>query len=143
MTADSDFAARWRSGEPLAELARAAGVRPDSLRRRARREGWGPREDAGSAPRPPADPAPLLLTRLAASLSAAADSLESGPPQTPADLRALNDLIRAHRRAALTALESARRLSPSGASPADGSSLLDLAAARSDVLGRLARLEGS
>ena len=133
---------RWlRGGDSAAAIAREGGVSPATLRRRAAAEGWGkPGDGADRVGR-----AMRLYAELGDALGAAIATLKDSPESDePSQAKARAELVRAHRRA-LAAVIEAEAAAPDKEShdkDAARGGGLDLAAARRDVMGRLARLAG-
>lgn len=152
------IARRWRNrSAPRAVLAQEAGVSVSALRRRARREGWGDGSNAKAKAQAQAkskealgrdcvpetvEAARALYSSLAQALRMALDHLRAAPgdPDLP-KARDRAGLIKAHTRALFAVLDSDRKLgraiTPAGSGGGTG---LDLAAARQEIAGRLARL---
>ena len=138
--------------DPVTTLARRYGVSRSTIDRRAAAEKWPPR---GSAIDDPVSIATILYRDLTHELRQSLQSLrvqEKDPaaPQDPATHRAA--LIRNHRRALFALMEARRAMASTGKSTMAGTGQgdhdavpppLDLAAARHEILDRIARIEAN
>ena len=147
--------AKWRrihddwlsSVGPTAALAARHGMHPSTIRNRAYKKEWAPR---GSLADDPATIARLLYADLTAELRDSLGTLRNGTrdpgaPEPPATAAQRGPLIRAHRRALIALLDARKPLPGNAVVGPDIATFptLDLAAARKDILARLARMDAA
>ena len=165
MTDWHEIAALWRARAlTRVEIARRAGVSQNTLRRRAKAEGWDQPPPDPSSAAPEQDPiaaARELLAALTEALRQALADLRAAhhsrrlasgadaSSQADPGLADLSALVKSHARALFAVIDYdaklAKRRNPNGAAPGDpdrapGAPVLDLAAAREELRRRLARL---
>lgn len=132
--------------DPVAAIAARHGLAAATVSQRARREGWPPR---GSAVDDPVAIARRLYADITMELRASLRDLQtSDPVETPAAAAQRALLIRAHRRALIALLDTRKSLSgPASPAPSAAAArtspvpVLDLDAARAEILDRLARMD--
>jgi hypothetical protein len=132
----------WLSSLDMPKVIAARhGIHHRTLLERAAKKNWPQR---GSMADDPATVARLLYIDLTAELRDSLRSLRDPASEAPASATQRAPLIRAHRRA-LIALLDARKPATGGAAPANPTDFpaLDLAAAREDILARLARMDAA
>jgi len=132
--------------DPVATIAARHDIGTTALSRRAKRDAWPPR---GSVADDPAVIARRLYADITVELRASLHALQNpdGSAQ-PATAAQRGTLIRAHRRALIALLDARKplnaKVSPSPASTQSPEvPALDLAAARADILDRLARMDAA
>ena len=97
--------------------------------------------NAGAQPvNPTLSDALMLYRSLGDQLSRAIERLGGGKDDNLPDAKSHNELIRSHQKALQTVLDLEQRYNEQQEREAAGRRYLDLAAARDEVLGRLARL---
>lgn len=119
-------------------IADRHGICADTIYGKASREAWPPR---GSLAEDPATIARLLYADLTAELRDSLRSLRDPDPEAPATATQRAPLIRAHRRALIALLDARKPLPGSTTTTPIDFPALDLDAARTDILARLARMD--